>query len=89
MDKELSERLQALQDAITETMWSSESVEKAIHALLHRCGSDVQIEINVVLLNVEPEEEVGSRDGVGDPVGKLILNPTDSLFLQTLNISDL
>ncbi len=91
MDKELSEQLHALRDAITEAMWNSEPVEKAVHALLRRRGSNVQIEINLVLLNVESVLEAG---GAGDPVGddsggKLTLNPTDSLFLQTLNISDL
>lgn len=86
MDKELSEQLRGLRDAITEAMWNSEPVEKAIQALRRRTGSDVQIEINLVLLDVEPEVEVGGAD---DPAGKLTLNLTDSLFLQTLNISDL
>jgi hypothetical protein len=93
MDKELSEQLNVLRDAITEAMRNSEPVEKAIHALLRRTGNDVQIEINLVLVNIEPEAEFGSAtpvvDGTDDPAGKLTLNRTDSLFLQTLNISDL
>jgi hypothetical protein len=65
----------------------------AIHALLRRSGNDVQIEINLVLVNIEPEAEFGSATpivvGTNDPAGKLTLNRTDSLFLQTLNISSL
>ena len=70
-------------------MRNSESVQKAIHALLHRPESDVQIEISLVAQNVEPEVEIGSVDSGDYPSEKLILNPTDSLFLRTLNISDL
>lgn len=88
MDKKLSEHLNGLRDAITEALWNSESVQKAIHALVHGPGTDVQIEVSLVL-NAEPDVEVGSADSGGDPSAKLILSPTDSLFLRTLNISDL
>lgn len=86
MDKELSEQLKTLRDAITEAMWNSEHVRDAIHALLYRSGTDVQIEINLVVLDVESAVELRPAD---DAAAKLILNPTDSLFLHTLNISDL
>jgi hypothetical protein len=89
MNNEFSEQLNGLRDAITEALWNSESVQKAIHALSHRPGSDVQLEISLVLLNVEPDAEVGSAACEYDPSAKLILSPTDSLFLRTLNISDL
>ncbi len=86
MDEELSEELHALREAITEAMWNSESVERAIHAILRRSGNDVQLEINLVLLDVKPEEE---PLGPEDSAGKLPFDPTDSHFLRALNISDL
>jgi hypothetical protein len=89
MNNEFSEQLNGLRDAITEALWNSESVQKAIHALVHGPGTDVQIEVSLVLLNAEPDVEVGSAVGEYDPAAKLILSPTDSLFLRTLNISDL
>ncbi len=60
MDKEFSEQLQALRVAVTEAMRNSEPVEKAIRELLHRSGADGHIEINLVLLGVEPEVEAGA-----------------------------
>src|ERR1700733_11078270 len=84
MDKELSEQLQALRDAITEAMWNSGAVLKAMD-VLRRCGSDVQIELNVVSVSLEPSLEVGSTavevDG-GEFSPKLILNSADSNFLR-------
>jgi hypothetical protein len=85
MDKELSEHLKALRDAITEAMWNSEPVWNAM-GVLRRSGSDVQIEINVV--PVAALEGSAARAGAG-PAGKLILDPADSLFLRAMNISDL
>ena len=60
--------------------------------VLKRWGSDVQIELNIVPVNLEPSLEVGSTvtevDG-GEFSPKLILTSADSRFLRKLNISDL
>jgi hypothetical protein len=90
MDRELSEHLRDLRDAITEAMWNSEAVLNAM-GVLRQSGSDVQVEINVVPVADEPSLAVGPAAAVANagPAAKLILDPADSLFLRTLNISDL
>jgi hypothetical protein len=85
MNKELSERLRELGDAISEAVWNSAEVTNAL-AALKRTGREVQIGIDAVLLDADPRVDdpsavVPTSDGVSP------FDDMDRLFLRELKIS--
>jgi|HubBroStandDraft_1064217.scaffolds.fasta_scaffold438811_1 hypothetical protein len=81
MDEELSEQLLDLRNALMEAVGNSERATKAI-AILKESGREVQIAIDVMLVDGEPQQE-----GQTDSTDAMLFGPTDRVFLHTLKIS--
>jgi hypothetical protein len=76
---ELREQLRDLQNAVSDAIWRSDWVSKALNAL-QRSRRDVQIEVDTVLVNEE-------LTGAGSCQSS-IFDVSDRNFLQTLGISE-
>jgi hypothetical protein len=76
---ELREQLRDLQNAVSDAIWRSDWVAKALNAL-QGSKRDVQIEIDTVLVNEEPTESGSWQSSIFDG--------PDRTVLQTLGISE-
>ena len=94
MDDEAREQIQSLKDALDVALGNSFEVANAID-VLRRCGRQVQIEIDAVLIDENNASDstgaASSLEPAGaqplEPGGTSIFSADDALFLQSMRIS--